>query len=715
MLVPVNWLKEYVDFDLGTSELADKLTMVGLEVEEVKDVAGEAVLLLKVTSNRGDCLSMIGVAREVAAILGSKLKIEDLKVKESKEETSSLAEVEIASPHLCPRYSARIIKGVKVAPSPLWLQKRLKAAGVRPINNLVDATNYVMWEQGQPLHAFDYELLGMKKIIVRKAKEGERMVTLDGEARELSEDVLVIAEPLRAVAIAGVMGGLNTEVSEKTKVVLLESAHFNPVSVRMSARKLSLSTEASFRFERGVDPQGTVLALNRVAKIIKEIAGGEITKGVIDCYPKTILPKVISFRPQRANKILGTNLSSLEMEEILSRLELKVDKEEKSLKVTVPTFRPDLTEEIDLVEEIARIYGYDQIKTTLPRTEVTPGRQSSLLSLEDKAREVLSSAGLRETITFSLTNPSVFDKILFSEDDPRRQAISLKNPLTKDYTILRTTLLPSLLGVVKMNASHKVGQVFIYELGRVYLNYQKDSLPQEVRVLAGAISAEVSPRSTVPIPQPTVLAGTISAETSEGNSGGDLDSFLCLKGIVGLLFKEMGILNYEMDKTSHPTFSSKRVAKIKINGEEVGILGEVSPQVRENFGIDGSVFIFEVNFDKLSTYANLERHYISLPKYPAVRRDIAILVKEEVSSEQIVNIIKKAGGNLLERVDFFDLYRGEQIPEGFKSLAYTLTYRDKEKTLTDEEVKKCQDKVIEELKVKLSARIREKESRVKML
>lgn len=704
MLVPVNWLKEYVDFDLGTSELADKLTMVGLEVEEVKDVDGEAVLLLKVTSNRGDCLSMIGVAREVAAILGNKLKGQDLKVKESKEEASSLAEVEIVSPHLCPRYSARIIKGVKVAPSPLWLQKRLEEAGVRPINNIVDATNYVMWEQGQPLHAFDYELLGMKKIIIRRAKEGERIVTLDGQNRELSEDVLVIADSLRAVAIAGVMGGLNTEVSEKTKIVLLESAHFGPVSVRMSARKLSLSTEASFRFERGVDPQGTVLALNRVAKIIKEIAGGEITRGVIDCYPKAILPKVISFRPQRANKILGTNLSAEEMEEILSRLELKVDKEEKSLKVTVPTFRPDLTEEIDLVEEIARVYGYDKIKITLPRTEVTPGKQSPLLSLEDKAKEVLSSTGLRETITFSLTNPSVFDKILLSEDDPLRRAISLKNPLTEDYTILRTTLLPSLLGVVKISISRKIEQISIYELGRVYLTHQKDSRPQEVRVLAGAISAEVSPQSTV-------LARATSTEIPQGHSGGGvLDSFLYLKGIVDLLFKEMGILNYEMDKTSHPTFSSKRVAKIKINDDEVGILGEVSPQVRENFGIDGSVFVFEINFDKLSTYANLERHYTPLPKYPAVGRDIAVLVKEEVSSQQIVDIIKRAGGKLLESVDFFDLYRGEQIPEGFKSLAYTLTYRDKEKTLTDEEVKKCQDEIIEELKVKLEARIREKGS-----
>ena len=486
MRIPVSWLNEYVPNDLPLRELADVLTNMGLEVEAIEDAAGTAVFDIKVTPNRGDCLSVTGVARELATALRKEMHTHTPTLTETGPPADELAEVTIEDPDLCPRYSARLLRNVKIAPSPEWAQRRLEQCGMRPISNVVDATNLAMLELGQPLHAFDYKLLrGRPTIIVRRAKPGEKMVTIDGEERTLNPELLVIADPGGPVAIAGVMGGSSSEIGDETTEVLLESAHFNPSVVRKGARALQMRTEASYRFERTVDPGGTVCALDRVAELIAEFnpTPVEIAQGAVDAYPQPIPESVITLRPARANALLGTNLTAEEMAEHLSRLQLKVEVGD-ALVVTVPTFRQDLKEEIDLIEEVARAYGYQHIPETLPCESADVGRQDRSLAFDDEMRGVLRGLGMTEIITSSLEDPKLLPHMRLPEEDPRAYPVALNNPKTVDRSQLRTTLLTSVLEVVALNQRHGLADVSVYDLGVVFLPAGPDQLPEQPQHLA---------------------------------------------------------------------------------------------------------------------------------------------------------------------------------------------------------------------------------------
>lgn len=687
MKVPIFWIKEYIKLDVSLEELKEKLIMCGLEVEGIEDFNDEKVFNLKITSNRGDCLSIIGVAREIQAILGNKLRMPDFSIKEDDENISNLIKVEISEESLCPRYSCRIMKDVEVKESPSWLKNKIESAGLRCVNNVVDATNFVLLELGQPLHAFDYDLIEGKEIIVRCAKEGEKIITLDGRIRELTSSNLVIADKIKPIAIAGVIGGLNTEVKEKTKNILLESAHFNALSVRRTAKNLGLSTEASYRFERGVDPAGTVKALDRVCRIIQEIGGGKIVKNYIDTCTMKIQPKEILLRSDRCNKILGTNLSLENLKKLLNRLELNSILKNDNLIVSVPTFRMDLNKEIDLIEEIARVYGYEKIEEKLPEGKIFPGKKPKNIFWEEKAKEILIKIGLKEVMSYSLINPKVFEKILLGEDNLRK-IIPIKNPMSEEHSVLRTTLLPSFIEIVKRNMSFNIEDINIFEFGKIY--YLEENLMKEIRTLACCISRNLLKKSWN-------LKENLKAD------------IFYLKGIFSLLFKELGINNYEIKKASYPFFYEDSGGEIYINTEKIGFFGEIQDEVKRNFEIDVDLFYFEIDFDKILNDVKEEKFYTPLPKYPEIKRDISLLVKEEVTNEEITKIIKGQGGHLLKRLELFDVYRGKQIPEGFKSLAYSLIYQNENRTLSSEEVEIIQENIKKELK-NLKIKLREKKN-----
>ncbi len=673
--------------EYGILILEDSLP-VGENIKEALDLE-DWVLELGLTPNRSDCLGMLGLAREVSAITGAPLKIDFPPVQEKEERIQDLARVNIIDEDLCPRYSARLVRDIKLEHSPLWFQRRLLAVGIRPINNIVDITNYVMWEFGQPLHAFDYDRVNESTVIVRKAYEGEKLTTLDEQERQLEEDMLVIADPSGAIALAGVMGGLHTEITRETGNVLLESANFEPASIRKTSRELGLRSEASLRFERNVDPNGTVDALDRAAQLIAHLAGGEVVKGVLDEYPSVKENALVRFRPERAQKIIGIDLPVSNMKDIFHRLGFKVEEAGGILQVEVPTRRPDISREEDLVEEVARVYGYEHIKTTLPRGEITQGKKTREQKLTDKAREILTACGLNEAITYSFVSPKIFDQLKLEEDNSLRKVIEMHNPLSEEQRIMRTTLLANLLRVLQYNANRNIYSQSIFELGRVFLPQGKlseKSLPRERETLTLALMGEWGDKNWQHKPIPV--------------------DFFLLKGILENLLEGMGIDNYYIKPASFSAFHPTRCGELLVGEESVGILGEIHGDVAASFDLENRVYMAEVDFESLASHASLKIDFKPLPRYPAVLRDIAILVKEDILSEDIRQEIIKSGGKLVEDIVLFDLYQGEQISEGYRSLAYSIVYRSPEKTLTDEEVNKVHQKIIDSLEEKFDARLR---------
>ena len=713
MLVPYQWLKEYVEVNLSPAELGEALTLVGLEVEAIHDVEGAPVLDVKVTPNRGDCLSISGVAREAAAALDLPLKQPEIRIAEAGPAVETLARVEILEPDLCPRYSARVITGTRVGESPPWAAKRLLQCGMRPINAIVDATNLAMLELGQPLHAFDYDLIkrgadGLPHIIVRLAEANEYLMTLDGAERRLAASMLVIADPERAIALAGVMGGANSEVNNETTRVLLESAHFDPVSVRRTAKALGLPSEAAYRFERVVDPGGTVRALDRVAEIIVAFSGGEIARGAIDANPKPILPVTIALRPARANALLGTDLPAAEMARLLRRLQLEVKEGEppavseacpepaewvEPLVVTAPTFRPDLQKEIDLVEEVARIYGYDRIPTTLARMPTMRGRQAPQLEIEERARRVLQACGLCEAMTYSLEDARVHDRLDLSPDDPLRCVISIKNPKSDDFTQLRTTMLSSLLHILATNARRGVGDVHEFEIARVYLPRGANEQPHERRTVGVAI-----------------MGSNWSSVWNLDRQAARSD-FFSLKAVAQALASEFAPGRaLEFEPLEHPTFQPGRAARVRLEGRLLGMLGEVAEAVAAHHDLGEPAHVMELNLEALAgqalTAAGGARQARPISRFPAVRRDLAIVVADDVPAERVASLIRDAGGDLLEELALFDVYRGKQVEAGHKSLAYALAFRRMDRTLTDEEADAALAAIVERLRAELGARLR---------
>ena len=822
MNVTLNWLKNYIDFELSASELADRLTMLGVEVESVKqlgaelegvvvgsvgsikphpnadklvlcqvdigeteelqivcgapnvregmlapvatigatlpigltikraklrgetshgmlcsekelglseDAAGlmelptdtplgtsisealgldDIVFELEITPNRPDCLSLIGVAREIRAETGNALKLPQVDLSEDETDIREVTSVTIEAPDLCPRYAARVIRGVKVGQSPVWLQQRLESVGIGVINNIVDITNFVLMEYGQPLHAFDYHKLAENRIVVRRAARGENLTTLDEIDRELTPDMLVIADAEKPVALAGIMGGYDSEITETTADVLLESAYFNPSSIRATAKALGISTEASYRFERGADIGVVLAALDRAAELIAELAGGSICKGVVDVYPGQQPLTEIQLRPERVNFILGTSLDISEMVQILSDLGFdvkanstgnyqageetlkksaetpkQIPSSKNPLQIAVPTFRSDVTREIDLIEEIARVYGYDNIPTTLPKGDIPVPAPNPSTEVRKRIKHFLLAAGMMEAINYSFCDPTCFDKIRFAADHPLRDVLKLQNPLSPEMSVLRTTLLPSLLENAQHNRNHQIDTIALFEIGSVFI---RDGAKKEPERVTGILAGHVGD-------------GVYSHPYREPD-------FYDIKGVAEGILEVCGIVDYTLEKTDAPTFHPGRNAAVLARNRQIGIFGEAHPEVLENYDLPYKAYLFDFDMEALVDAAIFAKRFEPISVYPKVERDLAIVVDKAVLSDMPTELIYATGGELVESVRLFDVYEGEQVPEGKKSLAYAITYHSATETLTDKTVNALHDKVVKHLNQELGAELR---------
>ncbi len=656
---------------------------------DVKDILGlnDYLFQFEITPNRPDCLGIIGIAREIAVILEKELKIPSFEIEEEEETSSSRVKIEIEDADLCPRYVGKVVKDVNVCTSPLWLRWRLKNAGIRPINNVVDVTNYVMLETGQPLHAFDLEFIGGGKIIVRRAREGEKLVTLDDVERELDEEMLVIADENVPVALAGVMGGRESELRPSTKVVLIESANFKPVSISRTSRKFGLITEASLRFERGVDPNGALFAAQRAAFFIQNLARGKVLRDEVDVYPCKITPRKMVLREERVNQILGTELKKEKMADILKKLQLEVSPNKKGLLISVPTFRVDLEREIDLIEEIARIYGYNEINPTLPGGRGRVGALNFEQKAEKKVKEALVASGLYEVLNYSMINPQFFEDVNLPENHPWRKGVYLVNPLAGDQSMLRTTLLPSLISTLSLNKSKGKKSVHIFEVGKVFRK-GKGSVPEEFKMVGLS------------------LMGSWQEKTWYSKE--EKIDIYDLKGIVENVMHSLKINDWEIEESENPLFYPARFGLIKIFQDEVGFLGELHPFLKEKFDFEEDVFLAELSLDKLLKYARFGWVYEEIPQFPGIPFDISLLVDGEIKAKEVESVIKENGGPFLYKVEIFDVYTGKNIPKGKKSLAFSLLFLSKERTLREEEISESVEKIIEALEKELSAQVRRK-------
>ncbi|MBQ9518620.1 MAG: phenylalanine--tRNA ligase subunit beta [Firmicutes bacterium] len=649
---------------------------LGADVKELLQINDE-VVEFEITSNRPDCFSITGLARETAATFRKPFKFPEIKVEEKGQgNAADMISVEIKNSELCPRYIARAVKNVKIGPSPLWMRHRLTAAGVRPINNIVDITNYVMLEIGQPMHAFDIDCIKDRKIIVRNANAGEKIVTLDGQERELDPSMLVIADSEKAVAVAGVMGGENSMITEGAEAILFESANFNGPNVRITAKKLGLRTDASAKYEKGLDPNLSIIAVNRAVQLVEMLGCGEVCPGMVDCYPNVRTERTLEYSPESINKLLGTNISSEEMTELFKLIEVKAD----GSKDIIPTFRPDLESEADLAEEIARFYGYDKIESTLAAGTPTVGKKSYSQQIEDKIKNTMVAMGLCESMNYSFESPKVFDKLNIPADSDLRKTVKISNPLGEDFSIMRTLTLNGMLTSLATNFKrHRNESAGLFEIGKIYI-------------------PKALPLTELPDELPKLTIGMF---------GSDVD-FFGVKGIVEELFGVLGIKDAEYSANKELTYMHPgRTADIAVNGENIGFVGQLHPAVAENYGIGTEVYIAVVDINALVKNADFDRVYKALPKFPAVERDIAMLVKDEIPVKAIEDVLRAKGGKFLEDIRLFDVYKGKQIETGFKSVAYSLFFRAPDKTLTDEEISSPMKKILSELEEKLGATLRE--------
>ena len=649
----------------------------------------QAVVDFEITPNRPDCLAMVGMAREASATFKKPFTYPDTDIKDEngKGETKDYVSVDIKNPESCKRYVARIVTDVKVEQSPWWLQKRLMYAGMRPINNIVDITNFVMLEYGQPIHAFDINQVKGGRIIVENAAEGEKFVTLDNNERTLTKDMLLIKDEERGIAIAGVMGGLNSEIEEDTTTIIVESANFSGDSVRATSKKLGLRTEASSRFEKGIDPNLCEAAADRVCRLIELIGAGKVCRGSVDNYPNPETAKTIDIRVDRINHVLGIDITREDMVSMLESLEIKVEGSGNVMTVTPPTVRQDLLEEEDYIEEVARLYGYDKLPVTLPKGNCEAGI-SDERALRDLTRNSLCGMGLNEIQTYSFVSPKGVDNVRIDEDSWERAFVKLINPLGEENSVMRTILTPNMMEVLARNYSRNIDKVKAFEIGNTFMAnmLNEEELPDE---------------------QYSLCIGMY----------GKNEDFFSLKGIVEELLKVLGIKGAVFEAESeYGVYHPGRCARIAVPSgrqgaedadilyDELGIMGEIHPDVAENYGMDGvRIYCCELMFDAIMRHADTEIVYTPLPKYPSTSRDIALLVDEDMAVGKIEEVIRKHGKKILENVKLFDVYRGKQVEEGKKSVAFTLTYRDKDKTLTDDEVAAVHNDVLNALKDKLNA------------
>ena len=632
----------------------------------------DTVVDFEITNNRPDCYSIIGLAREAAAAFGQNTKHHDPVVKGS--EAGNIwdyLDVEVPAEELCNRYSSRMVANVKIGPSPKWLRQRLRANGVRPINNIVDITNYVMLEYGQPMHAFDYRYVASGKIVVREAEEGETLTTLDGNIRNLTEGMLVIADDTKAIGLAGIMGGENSEIKDDTTMVVFESANFNGTSIRKTALALGMRTDASGKFEKNLDPMMTIPAVERACELVELLECGDVLNGTIDIINYVPQPKTLPLEVAKINRLLGTEISKEDMVKYLNLLEIEVEGDE----IKVPSFRPDLNLMADIAEEVGRSYGYNEIPITAFKTS-TQGGYSPEMKLENKAGVLCRGLGYSEIITYSFVSPAIFDQIRLPADSPLRNAMRIQNPLGEDTSIMRTIALPSMMEILSRNNAYHNKSVKLYELAKIYLPVEGQVLPEEPRML---------------------LLGTYGAG----------ETFFTLKGELEAVFKGLRVkkASYTAVK-DNPSYHPGRCAKVTIDGVDVGVMGQVHPLVAKNYGIDVDVYCAEINFTAILGMLLPDATYTPLPKYPSVTRDLALICDEAVTVADVETVINASAGKLLRGVKLFDIYRGTGVPEGKKSMAFSLELRADDRTLTDTDSEQVVAKVLKALAEKLDASLR---------
>ncbi|MCF6138171.1 phenylalanine--tRNA ligase subunit beta [Pseudalkalibacillus berkeleyi] len=682
-----------VDSKMVPKEFADGIYVLAEDAEVGVDALSllnldDHILELGLTPNRADCLNMMGVAYEVSAVLNKELNLAKPSIKEVSDSANDYITVKIDDQEDNPYYGARIIRNIKVGPSPEWMQSRLIAAGIRPINNVVDITNYVLIEYGQPLHAFDYDRFGSKEVVIRRASSGEEIVTLDDETRKLEADHLVITNGSVPVAVAGVMGGADSEVTDQTTTVLLESAYFNPSIVRQASKDLGLRSESSTRFEKGIDRNRVFEAASRAAQLLEEIAGGEVLEGIVEDGPRHVDCYKVSVSASRANKVLGTSINNDAIIEIFNRLGFSYEVEGDVFHVEIPTRRPDITLEEDLIEEIGRIYGYDLIPATLPVGSTTPGELNSAQKKRRLVRRYLEGAGLYQAITYSLTTKSKANQYSGKETNGKLEYVSVSMPMSEERAVLRRTILPQLIEVVQYNQNRQMNDVAIFEVGSTYVTEQTElkELPTEHQKLAGAFSG-------------LWRSHPWQQEKKQVD-------FYVVKGILDGLFAKLGLSDrVEYQQAKREGFHPGRTAILLLDGKQIGVVGQLHPADQKDWDVK-ETYLFELDLDELFHADVPPVIYNALPRYPSITRDIALILDQDVQAGDVQTGIKAAGGELLKHVSIFDLYEGEHMDEGKKSVAYSLTYYNPEKTLTDEDVEKVHHKVIEHVKDQFNATMR---------
>ncbi len=650
----------------------------------------EHVFHLDLTPNYARCLGMLGIAREVKAMekSGEEINWPQINIQDDDSiDIEKLASIKIEDEDLCPRYAGRVIRDVEIKPSPKWMQDRLKAAGIRPINNIVDITNYILLEYNQPLHAFDLNKIKDGEVIVRRAEENEEVYTLDDVKRTLDSETLVITDPEKIIAVAGVMGAANSEVTQETTDIFLEAAYFEPTSIRKTARKLGLPSEASHRFERGVDIERVIEAGNRAAYLMQEYAEGKVAEGVIDNYPIPYEEKIISVELAKVNRLLGIELNKDEIAEMLKRLEIEVvEKQDDYFKVKVPSYRNDVEQDADIIEEIARIYGYNNIPSTVPKTNEV-GKRTRKQKIEKEVKNIMNAAGLDEIITFSLTGPEDYKDLELPNDHRYKKWVSIKNPLNEAFGLLRTSLIPNLIDSIALNAKRQIDQVKYFEIGRTFFNQGHQERPLEKTKLA---------------------AGSMGA----GEDIWELDApdFYYLKGALEELFQRLDIDKKVQFVRGNEVFMHPgRSAEILFNNEKIGIIGELKPKVIDTYDLKERTAVCEIDLSKIYDEVDIGDYLFEmLPKYPAVARDLAVLIKEEIPVMEVLNLINNTDDQILKETELFDIYKGEQIPTGQKSIAFKLLFQAPDRTLTDEEVNEVFNQIVKNLKTEYEAEIRKK-------
>jgi phenylalanyl-tRNA synthetase beta chain len=664
----------------------DRQWAPGTPVAEALDTM-DYILDLELTANRSDCLGMINVAREVAAILAVPCEVKPIRLQETGPAVETLAQVEIIATDLCSRYAGRVAQGIKIGPSPQWLQRRLKAAGVRPINNIVDITNYVMLEYNQPLHAFDLDRIDQGRLLIRRAQPGEKLTTLDEVERVLNGETLLIADRTGGQCIAGVMGGNHSEVTDQTVNLFLESAYFDPVSVRKTNKALEMHTEAGLRFERGIDPNGVVNALNRAAELIELLGAGQVARGYIDQYPQPVAPVKIATTHAKINRWLGTTLDAATIRGYLERVNFTVaDGPNGRFEVTVPTYRRDVAYMADLAEEVARLYGYDRIPVTLPPSREI-GERTSFQQFQFDLRRTLQGVGVSEIITYSLNAKDTPRKLgIASEEDPLARAVELMVPLSEEQAVMRTTLANGMLEAMAFNAKRRQTDLAFYEIARVYLPREEEDLPAEPVHLAIGLTGR------------RYAAGW--------NQTGSEYDFYDLKGLWELIASQFTLPEAELQRSGQPFLHPGQAADLRLDGQAVGYCGRIHPRIEEAYGLGQPVYLLELDLTLVEPMRNPKIVFAMPRKFPAVQRDLALVLPAAITAAEVIAQIKENSGNLVESVELFDVYQGDQVPEGQRSLAFSLSYRSQERTLNDTEINQMQTELLQKLNAKYGAVIR---------